>query len=298
MDEGKSIIQELWRYPSLQKALLYIIRLVPDRLYIEKMFKRKLGYRIDLDNPQSFNEKLNWLKLYNRNPFYSKMADKYAVKEFVAERIGDEYVVDNYGCWDSFDEINFDKLPSQFVLKCTHDSSGVTICRDKTTFDKEAAKKKINKSKRLNFSFVYREWPYKNIKPRIIADRLLDDGSGHELRDYKFWCFNGVPTFMYCTNKADDIFENFYDMDFNPVEIDHGFRRNVPEFEKPSEFDLMKSLCKKLLSGIDIPFVRVDFFDVEGHVFFGEFTFYDWGGMRPFKDVKQDYWLGSMIKMQ
>lgn len=151
----------------------------------------------------------------------------------------------------------------------------------------------MNHSLRLNYYYSFREWPYKNVKPRIIADQLLEDGTGAVLRDYKFWCFNGKPTYMYLTVKNDDIYENFYDMDFKPVDINHRFKRAVPEFEKPECFEEMKMLAAKLSK--DIPFVRVDFFQVKGKVYFGEFTFYDWGAMRRFATKEQDIELGKFI---
>lgn len=166
------------------------------------------------------------------------------------------------------------------MIKCTHDSGGAFICRDKAKFDYEGVRKKVEHNLRTNYFLPNREWPYKNIKPRIIIDRYLDDHTGNELRDYKFWCFNGKPTYMYCTIKGKNIFENFYDMEFNPVNVDHGFPRHQPEFEKPANFELMKDLAATLSE--NIPFVRVDFFDVDGKVYFGEFTFFDWAGMRPF----------------
>lgn len=289
------LIKMLWRKPQCQKFILFLTSLVPDEMYVKKLFKVKLGYPINLDNPKTFNEKLNCLKLYNRNPLYTKLADKYEVKKIVSEMIGDKYVVKNLGRWQSFDEIDFNKLPNQFVLKCTHDSSGAIVCRDKNSFDKVSAMKTINHSLKFNHYAIYREWPYKNINPQIIADEFLDDHSGKELNDYKFWCFNGEPKYMYCTVKAKEIFENFYDMDFNPVYINHGFERRVPEFEKPAAFEEMKRLAAKLSKGI--PFVRVDFFYVDGKIYFGEFTFYDWGGMKPFSTYQQDLELGNLLKI-
>lgn len=153
---------------------------------------------------------------------------------------------------------------------------------------------KIRSSLKSNYYLLGREWPYKDIKPRILAEKYLDDHSGKELTDYKFWCFNGVPKFMYITNKSDDVFENFYDMDFNPVDINHGFRRMSPEFNKPQRFDEMKNLAAKLSSGI--PFVRIDFFYLDDKIYFGEFTFYDHAGLRPFSDIKMDVDLGKLLK--
>jgi len=285
----------LWNNEVGQRLSLFVASLFPDELYIKTMFKRKLGYSLDLKQPKTFNEKLNWLKLYDRNPFYSQLADKFEVKKVVAERLGKEHVVQNYGCWNDFDKIDWNSLPEKFVLKCTHDSSGVTICKGKNLFDISKARKRIKQSLSLKHSSIYREWPYQNITPRIIADQLLDDHSGKELNDYKFWCFNGEPKYMYCTVKAKDIYENFYDMDFNPVDIDHGFERHKPEFSKPAAFDEMKELARKMASGI--PFVRVDFFYVDGRVYFGECTFYDWGGMQPFKSYEQDLELGKLLNL-
>ena len=269
-------------------------RLVSDDVYLKTRFKLRMGYSLDFDNPKTFNEKMSWIKLYDRNPLYNTMADKYAVKKYVADLVGVEYVVDNYFVAENWDEIDFSTLPNQFVIKCTHDSGGAFICRDKTSFDYEGTRKKIEHNLKQNYFYPNREWPYKNIKPRIIIDKFLDDHTGNELRDYKFWCFNGNPTFMYCTIKGKNIFENFYDMDFKPVNIDHGFPRHKPEFEKPASFELMRDLAVALTK--DIPFVRVDFFEVEGKVYFGEFTFFDWGGMRAFGG-DWDNRIGSMIKL-
>lgn len=264
-----------------------------DEKYLKALYRCRFGRRLDLDNPKSFNEKLNWMKLFCHNPKYTLMADKYDAKEYVSKIIGKEHVVSCYGVWDNFDDIDWASLPDKFVIKCTHDSSGVIICKDKRQLNIEDARLKIEKCMKRNWYPHAREWVYKNIKPRIIVDKLLDDHSGTELRDYKFWCFNGKPLFMYFTNKGKDIIENFYDMDFNPVGIDHGFRRMIPEFEKPIAFDEMKSYAAKISK--NIPFVRVDFFYVDGTVFFGECTFYDWGGLRPFKSYKQDLELGKLI---
>ena len=183
-------------------------------------------------------------------------------------------------------------MPNSFVIKCTHDSGSAVICKDKETFDNEAVRAKLSICLQRNYYNIGREWPYKNVRPRIIVDAYLDDHTGKELRDYKWWCFNGHPRIMYCTIKGDNIYENFYDMNFQPVMIDHGFPRHIPEFERPVNFEIMRDLATKLAK--DIPFVRVDFFDVEGKVYFSEFTFYDWGGMKPF-GADWDERLGDLI---
>ena len=266
----------------------------PDSLYLKLRFYTLFGYFPNLKNPQTFNEKLNWLKLNYHNSLLTTLADKYEVKKYVAEKIGEDYVVKNLGVWNEFEEIDFGKLPTQFVLKTTGDSSGTFICKDKTKLDLKKARKHVNIGLHRNYYYACREWVYKMIKPRIIADALLDDNSGHELTDYKFWCFNGQPKYMYCTNKGKHITENFYDMDFKPVYIDHGFERRVPEFEKPEAFETMKRLAAVLSD--DLPFVRVDFFYVNGKVYFGECTFYDWGGLQPFSG-NWDKELGELLRL-
>ena len=274
--------------------LVHCGRNISDKRYLSLFYLINFGKKPNLETPQSFNEKMNWLKLHDHRDIYTTMADKYAAKTYVAERIGPEYVVKNYGVYDRWEDIDFNLLPNKFVIKGTHDSGGAFVCKDKSTFDFKEAGQRIKHNLRINYFYPLREWPYKNIKPRIIVDQLLDDHSGKELRDYKFWCFNGKPTFMYVTNKGKVIKENFYDMDFKPVSIDHGFERTIPEYEKPTNFDKMKELATQLSAGI--PFVRVDFFNVDGRIYFGEFTFYDWGGMRPFRN-DWDEKIGQFIEL-
>lgn len=290
--------KETW---SKENIKLYIIRyffikfskFIPPKPYLKALYWLKNGESLNLNKPNTFNEKLNWLKLYNRNPQYSIMADKYLVKEYVKGIVGEEYVVPCYGAWERFEDIDFNNLPKQFVLKANHDSSGATICLDKENFDYTAKTAIFNKLVKRNYYYNLKEWPYKNIKRRILAEEFLSDGTGTELRDYKFYCFNGKPKYMYCTNKGAYIRENFYDMDFKPVNISHGYDRIETPIEKPSGFETMKELAAKLSK--EIPFVRVDFFQIGEKVYFGEFTFYDWGGMKPFTEKDFEYKLGELI---
>lgn len=257
------------------------------------MYWIRTGDYLKLKNPVRFIDKQNWLKLHDRNPLYTQLVDKYLVKKYVSNCIGEEYVVPCLGHWNSPDEIDFDKLPNKFVLKCNHNSGGgMCICKDKNSLDFNLVRNGLRKGLLDDFFKYSRVWPYKNVQRCIIADMFLDDHTGNELRDYKFLCFNGVPKIMYCTNKGDNIYENFYDMEFNPLDITHGYPRITPEIEKPKEFDLMKELATKLSK--NIPFVRVDFFNVDGHVYFGEFTFFDWGAMKPMND-KWEILIGSWI---
>lgn len=278
--------------------LLGMERLLSDKKAIDLWSICYRGVKVNWDNPTSFNDKLNWLKIYGRNDLYTKMAGKYEAKKIVAERIGEEYVVPCYGVFDHFDDINFDALPQQFVLKCTHDCASVYVCKNKDEFDKSKVRKVMEKALKKNYYWGGgREWVYKNIKPQIVVDKFLDDGRKGELQDYKWWCFNGDPKYMYITNKGKtgQVYENFYDMDFNQVDINHNWPRVAPEFQKPATFEQMRNLASKLSKGI--PFVRIDFFNVNGHIYFGEFTFYDFGGLRSYRSEEWDEKLGSLIKL-
>lgn len=266
-----------------------------DYNFIKIVFWSRTGHKLNLNNPKTFNEKQNWLKLNDRNPLYSQLVDKYRVKSYVAEKIGSEYVVPCLGMWEDPEEIDFSSLPNKFVLKCNHNSGrGMFICKDKNLIQKDVVISNLKWGLNDDFYMYSRVWPYKDVKRCVIADMFLDDHTGAELRDYKFWCFGGVPKVMYCTNKGKNIYENFYDMNFNPLNITHGYTRFSPEFEKPSEFDLMKSLAARLSE--NIPFVRIDFFDVDGHVYFGEYTFFDWGGMKLLNEP-WEHTLGDWIQL-
>ena len=193
----ESIVQP--RYALFRACQILLKNILPDKVYLQLIYYIRFRKRLCLKNPVTFNEKLNWLKLYNRKDIYTVMADKYEAKAFVAKKIGSEYVVDNYGVYDNWEDIDFNRLPNAFVIKGTHDSGGAFICKNKSTCDFTSIKKRVKKNLCKNYFYDLREWPYKSIKPRIIVDKLLDDHTGNELRDYKFWCFNGEPHFMYCT---------------------------------------------------------------------------------------------------
>lgn len=274
-----------------------IHRVLPDKIHLSVLFKQRLGYSLDLNNPKTFNEKLNWLKLNNRKPEYTMMVDKCAVKEYVKERIGEEYVVPCLGVWDKAEDIDLDKLPNQFVLKTNHNSCSTFVIKDKSRMGNVTSiRKELNHSLGKNLFYSTGEWPYKNVPPKILAEKYLDDKKDNELQDYKWWCFDGVPTFMYFSIKRKEVYENFYDMDFNPVTwINHSWPRRTPEFEKPEAFEEMKQLAAKLSEGI--PFVRVDFYYVDGKVYFGELTFFDYAGLRPFDKYETDLRLGEYLKL-
>ena len=267
-----------------------------DKKYIALKYRLQFGKDIDLINPKGFNEKLNWMKLNYRNPLFTMMVDKYWVKQYVGEKIGQNYVVPCYGCWKSVDEIEFEKLPEKFFLKSTHDSGGGILVDKSVGIDLKRIRKRFNKKtlQGKNWYWHLREYPYKYVEPRIIAEEFLDEGTGHELHDYKFYCFNGEPAYMYVTNKGANIYENYYDLKFRPIDISHGYKRVHPEFSKPTNFEKMIELARVLSKGL--PFVRVDFFNVNDKLYFGEFTFYDWGGMKPLNEHWEQS-LGDMIKL-
>ena len=253
---------------------------ISDKAKIKLMYKKKINKKIDLKNPKTFNEKLQWLKLYDRNPEYTKMVDKYEVKQYIKEKIGQEYIIPTLGVWESFDEIDFDKLPNKFVLKCTHDSGGIVICKDKTKLNLRNAKTKINKSLRRNYYKAHREWPYKNVKHRIIAEEYVEDATGG-LADYKVYAFDGKCDYvMACTDreKGDTKFV-YYDRNWNMIRefTNHAMQYgdNI-KIDKPKTLDRMFEFAEELSRGI--PFVRVDFYEVNGKLYFGELTFYPSAG--------------------
>ena len=270
-----------------------------DSAHVRLMYRLKLDKKLNLDNPQTFSEKLQWLKLHDRNPMYTKMVDKYEVREYIKEKLGEEYLIPLLGAYDSFDEIDFDELPTQFVLKCTHDSGGLVICKDKSKLDLKQAKKKIKKSFKRKYYYHSREWPYKNVKPRIICEKYMVDESGMELKDYRLFCFNGVPRFVAVDFSITDKTKtrrNLYDMDWGLMEEGITYPRVlVKNVQKPAKFDEMVKLSKILSK--DIPHVRIDFYEINGKVYFGEMTFYHQSGFGRIYPEEFDYKMGSWIEL-
>ncbi len=285
----------------------YFFNFIPDSIWIRFQFRRKMGCWPNLKNPKTFNEKLQWLKLYDHNPLYTKLVDKYEAKKIVGEQIGDEYIIPTLGVWDKFDDIDFDKLPDQFVLKCTHDSGGLVICKDKSKFDISAAKKKICNCLKFNYYWAIREWPYKNVKPRIIAEKYLEENEiltsenstkekTDAIRDFKFFCFGGVPKIMYVSrDKAEQPTTDFFDMSFNHLDM----RMRDPNSSVlppcPKNFELMQKLAQRLST--NFPHVRVDFYEIGDQVYFGEMTFYHNSGLSHVYPSKWEQELGEWIKL-
>lgn len=274
-----------------------------DATYLKMRYRLEMGRSLDLDNPKTFNEKLQWLKIHDRKPEYTTMVDKYAVKKYVADIIGEEYIISTLGKWDRFDNIDFDALPNQFVLKCNHDSGSIVIVRDKSKLDKVAAKKKIERGLKRNGFWYAREWPYKDVKPCIIAEKYMEDSTVTEqgkpfndLRDYKFFCFDGkVECFKIDFDRFINHRANYFDK--NGRLLPFGEVVCPPDFDKelhiPEQLTEMVNLAEKLSAGKS--FVRVDFYCSKNKVFFGELTFYPAGGMGKFVPDEWDEKLGKLI---
>lgn len=265
--------------------------------FLTRNFKRRVGYDLDLEHPKTFNEKLQWLKLYDRKPEYIQMVDKYEVKKYVADKIGEDYIIPTLGIYDTFDEIEFDKLPQQFVLKCTHDSGSVVICKDKDKFDRKVVGEILNSKLQRNFYWVCREWPYKNVKPRIIAEKYMSDESNEELKDYKFFVFNGKVKLIQVDYDRFKIHKrNLYTTNWEYIEASIMYPNDpTRKIKRPQGLEKMIELSEKLSEGI--PHVRADFYSIEDKVYFGELTFYHGGGYEKFRPVQLDVKLGEMIKI-
>lgn len=280
----------------------YITNLLPDKLYLSLLFRRRMGYWMDWRNPQTFNEKLQWLKVYDRRDDYTMMVDKYTVKEYVSNIIGREYIIPTLGVWDKFDDIDFSKLPNQFVLKCTHDSGGLVICKDITQFNFFSAKKKLNAALKTNFYNKYREWPYKNVKPRIIAEEYVEDKNGgtEDLMDYKFMCYNGkCQNVFVCSNRQKyDLRVDFFDLNWKHLPFKRMYQNSDSLISCPDRFEEMVVLSEKIANAINNSFVRIDFYNVNHCILFGEITFYPGTGLEPFTPVEWDYNFGNLVSLE
>ncbi|HUM84512.1 MAG TPA: ATP-grasp fold amidoligase family protein [Lachnospiraceae bacterium] len=280
-----------------------------DEEFIKLKFRTEFGYELDLNNPKSFNEKIQWLKLYNHEPIYTIMVDKYKVREYIADIIGGEYLIPLLGVWSKPEEISFESLPKRFVLKCNHNSgTGMYICRDKSQIDKDSVLDGLRRGLREDYYKSGREWPYKNVPRKIICEQYLtDDGpisdtiseiQNAELRDYKLMCFNGeVKCSFVCADRFSEkgMHLSFYDRDWNEMPFERAYPRIQNKVSKPKNYDKMVTLAEELSK--DIPFVRVDFYEAGGKIYFGELTFFPGGGYEKFTPFEWDYTLGSWIKL-
>lgn len=281
----------------MNKIVYQTLRILPDKAYIKLQYWYVTRRKLNLKNPTRYNEKLQWLKLYDRKPEYSVYVDKYRVKKYIADTIGSRYVIPTLGIWDSADEIDLNELPEQFVLKCNHDSKSVCICKDKKTFDFDAAKKKLNTKLRLN-QFAYgREWPYKNVEPLILAEKYMEDESGG-LQDYKVLCFNGQPKLiqLHRGRFTEEYTQDFYDVNWNRQDFNQkGEKMAELPAPQPEFLKEMLELSARLSKGI--PHIRVDWYYAEHQLYFGELTFFDAAGYDEFVPDEYNGILGSWIEL-
>ena len=300
-----NIIKKANKYISNQEyrlrvnSKLGLYNNMDDKKFIEKMFKATMDYPLNLEKPKSFNEKLQWLKLYDRNPLYTKLVDKYKVREYISEKIGEDYLIPLLGVWDDPEEIDFDSLPNKFVLKCNHNSGlGMCICTDKSKIDIKKVKNELKSGLAQNYYLNGREWPYKNVSRKIICEKYMTDETGKNLRDYKFYCFDGKPKIVgiYQDRNSDkETTGDFFDMNFEWVDLKFGMPNALNKPQKPQKFQEMIKIAEILSEGI--PEVRVDLYISNNKIYFGELTFFDGGGFDKIEPLEWDYKLGSWITL-
>ncbi|CDA59165.1 glycosyltransferase [Clostridium sp. CAG:245] len=269
-----------------------------DEQYLKIKYRLIMKKKLDLEKPQTYNEKLQWLKLNDRKNGYTKMVDKYEAKKYVASVIGEQYIIPTLGVWEKFKDINFEILPKQFVLKPTHTSGDVFICKDKNNIDYKKLKKKVNKWLKRKYYFLHREWPYKNVKPRIIAETYIENKEEIGLKDYKFMCFNGkVKCSFVCTNRnsKQGLSVDFFDLNWKKMPFTRHYPNSGEHINKPINYNQMLQLAEKLAK--NIPFVRVDFYEVNRKIYFGELTFYPGAGFEEFSPEKYDRVLGEWLDL-
>lgn len=276
-----------------------VFKMMPDSIFIKIQYRSIMKKNLNLKNPKGFNEKLQWLKLHDRKPEYSIYADKYAVREFIKNTIGEDYLTRLYGVWDDSEDINFDILPQQFVIKGSHDSGSVVVCRDKAGVNVDEVKSEMKKVLKKNNYYYGRDWPYKNIKPRIIAEEYLDNGPAG-LIDYKFYCFDGEPKFLYISQGLEDhktAHITFFDLEGNRTPFqrsDYPTHDVDPVF--PSNFKEMISIANKLANAVNAPFIRIDLYNINGKIVFSEITFRPCSGYMRFTPPEWDEKVGNLIK--
>lgn len=271
-----------------------LIRWMPDTVFARLSFRGEMGYKLNLDNPCTFNEKLQWLKLFDHRPEYTDLVDKLKAKEIVGKKIGLQHIVPIYGAWNRADDIPFDDLPKQHVLKCNHDQGSVIVVPDKSMINKEKTIQILNKKLKRNIYYGTREYPYKNIIPKVFAEKYL----GEIMTDYKFYCFNGEPLFLYCSKgmlRAHVGAVDFYDLDWNPMPFYRTDYERLGKIPKPKHLDEMIEISKILSKGV--PFVRVDLFEVDDQVFFSEFTLCPASGYMPFVPEEYDAIVGEWLRI-
>lgn len=289
--------KKLIKNRELRLQLIKLLSFVPSAPYLKMVYRIKTGEKLHLKNPVGFNEKLNWLKLNHIHPEYTQLVDKLAVRDYIREKIGEDYMFPLLGSWDSFDDIDFDALPDKFVLKCNHDSGSVKLITDKSKMDKAALKAFFERRLAMNAYCLGREYPYKDVPPKMMAEAFMEAPDGGGINDYKFFCFQGKPKLLFvATDRATDVRFDFFDMDFQHLDIVNIHEQSGKEIQKPSCFDEMKSLAETLSQGME--FVRIDLYEIGGRVYFGEFTFFHGGGFYLFHPAHWEKDLGDLLPLE
>lgn len=283
------------QYRIISRIIYSTVDFVSGELYLKMKFFLNVGYWPNLKNPKSFNEKIQWLKLHHKRPEYTQLVDKVAAKEYVANIIGKQYIIPSFGVWDSVDEIDWAALPNKFVIKASHDSGGVVVCKDKSQLDIEKAKAKLKGAGEKDYTKYNKEYVYHDVPHRFIAEELLENGNDNDVPDYKIFCFNGVPRFLFVATgrQINDTRFDFYDTEFNHLPVLNGHPNADIWPKKPKNFNEMLEVSAKLSQGI--PEVRVDLYNIDGKIYFGELTFFHWSGMTPFELREWDYKFGEMM---
>lgn len=284
------IAASCFHFPSLSKY-------IPDEKYLNILFRGYIGEKMDWDNPVTFNQKMQWLKMNDRRNIYTVMVDKIRVKEFISKQIGSKYVVQTYGTWDDFDEIDFNSLPNQFVLKTNHGCGGMVICKNKDELNIQEVKKKIQKSYGDNYFWYCREWPYKNVKRKVFAEEYMQNGNQNNLVVYKIFNFSGKPELIQVIQDDKTKYEtiDYFDTKWNLLDLRQNYPNSIHHLAKPETLEEMLELAGRLSQGI--PFVRTDFYEVNGKVIFSEFTFFSDAGFAKFYPRKWDDELGALINL-
>lgn len=280
--------------------LTSLVDYLSDEVYLRLLFRNRMGYSLDLHNPCTYSEKIQWLKLESKkHPEYTEMVDKATAKEYVASIIGDKYIIPTYGIWESVEEIDWNILPNQFVVKSTGDSGGIVVCKDKSHLDISKAIIKLKNAGSRDYTKYNKEYPYKNVPHRYIAEKYMEDESGYELKDYKIFCFDGEPKFLFVATdrqkEGEDVKFDFFDLDWNHIPVKNGHKNSMNIIKKPTNFEEMLDVSRKLSAGL--PHVRVDLYNCNGKIYFGELTFFHFSGLTPFEPQEWDFKFGEYLKL-
>ena len=292
MFDYKKIIEDR----ELRLKIINLLAFIPNKPYLKMVYKIKTGKKLNLDDPKTFCDKLNWLKLNNIHPEYTDLVDKVKVREYVNNIMGRDMFFPLYGTWDHYSDIDFDKLPDKFVLKCNHDSASVNVIKDKSRINHKELERFYEGRLKINPYNMGREYPYKDVKPKIIAEKFMVPDGENDINDYKFFCFDGKPELMFvATDRSEDCRFDFYDMDFNHLDIENIHPNSDKPIAKPEKFEEMKELAAKLTQGFK--FVRLDLYEINGEIYFGEYTFFHAGGFWPFYPEKYEKIFGDLINL-